>query len=140
MVQLRIWDGTRELPVEPVSGRPILYKENGIFKESLAVPAGYACSGYELSEVYPSPFRDMLRISFNVPMIQGTASSNVEINLYDMNGALIHHFAEGRFQPGHYSVFWNGSLAANTALGPGFYLLRMKAPNFEKRVKIVKVG
>jgi hypothetical protein len=139
MVQLRIWDGKQELPLTLQSGNSLRYDVNGIITCALAAPAGGVLAGFNLSEAYPNPFRNNVRIAFDVPAINGNVSNRVEINVYDMKGMLVHRIAAGKFLPGHYALVWDGVGAGGAALGPGFYVLEMKAREFEKRTRIIKV-
>lgn len=139
MIHLKLWDSKQELPIYLQSGKDLQYEVGGIFKGVLASPGWNAIAGFNLSAVYPNPFRNSVRISFDVPALNGCAASEVEINAFDMQGTLVRRIAKEKYQPGHYAVSWDGSAVGNVALSPGFYLIAMKTPNFEKRIRVIKI-
>jgi hypothetical protein len=138
-IHLKLWDGKQELPIDLQSGKELVYEAGGIFKGVLASPGTAAIAAFNLSGVYPNPFRNSVKIAFDVAVLNGHSSSEVEITAYDMQGTLVRRIAKEKYQPGHYAVSWDGSAAGNAALGPGFYVIAMKSPSFEKRISIVKI-
>jgi hypothetical protein len=53
-----------------------------------------------------------------------------------MKGSLVHQIAKGSYVPGHYTVAWSG---VEGSLGSSIYVVQMKAKNFDKRIKLIKV-
>ena len=56
-----------------------------------------------------------------------------------MKGSLVHQIARGNYKAGHYQVTWTGEAGRDAMLGSSVYVVQMKAKNFEKRLKIVRV-
>jgi flagellar hook assembly protein FlgD len=56
-----------------------------------------------------------------------------------MKGSLVQHIAKGDYAAGHYEVSWNGEGMNGSAIGSGFYIIRMKAQNFDKRIKLIRM-
>ncbi|MGA3052561.1 MAG: FlgD immunoglobulin-like domain containing protein, partial [Chitinispirillaceae bacterium] len=77
--------------------------------------------------------------AFDVPTIAGVAEHSLEINVYDLKGSLVKQLATGKYQAGHYTVEWNCNDGRQTSAGSSVYIVRMKAPNFDKRLKLVRV-
>ena len=94
---------------------------------------------FDLSHASPNPFRGSVSIAFDVPTITGASGQPVEINVYDLKGSLIKQLANGRYQGGHYSVVWNSGYNAGANVGSNVYIIRMKAANFDKRLKLVRI-
>ncbi len=141
-IAFKLWDGRKEYPLEFQSTTGVGttgYKVNGIFTGMLSVPAGFLITRFDLARVYPNPFREFLRIAFDVPTIDNAAVHSVEIDLFDMKGTLVHQIAKGEFAAGHYLVSWNGEGVNGSSLGSGFYVIRMKAQNFDKIVRLVRM-
>ena len=138
-VTLRLWDGTQEYPAVLV-GAPLRYAVNGINMGRIMVPEGSLIREFSLTRVYPNPSRGMVRIAFEVPGIQGAPDQTVSIEVYDMKGSLVQRIAKGRYAPGRYTAVWNGETGAQGRMGVSggaLYIVRMKADNFDKRVRLV---
>ncbi|MEA2077717.1 MAG: C10 family peptidase [Candidatus Marinimicrobia bacterium] len=59
---------------------------------------------HELLKVYPNPFNPETAISFQL-----SAVSNIELNIYDLNGKFISELTNGVFEKGNYNLTWNAS-------------------------------
>ena len=139
-ISFRLWDGRKERPLVVTSGGDPTYGVNKILIASLAVPLGASISSFDLSRVYPNPFRGSVRIAFDVPAMGGTADQEVEIGVYDMKGCLVASLIKGRYAAGSYAVSWTcRPLAGGSASGSSIYILRMKANGFDKRVKLIEL-
>ncbi len=138
-ISFKLWDGAQEYPLEFVQGASgqIRYSANAVFMGSLAVPEGFLIKKFDLSKVYPNPFRGSLKIAFDVPTINGVSLHSIEINLYDVKGNLVHQMAKGAYQAGHYLIAWDGDGADR--VGAGLYIIQMKAQNFDKRIQLIRV-
>ena len=94
---------------------------------------------FDLSRAYPNPFKGSVKIAFDVPSIAGVSQQSVEIGIYNLNGSLVKQLASGKYNAGHYELAWNSAEEHEGALGSSVYIVRMKATNFEKRLKLVRV-
>ena len=71
--------------------------------------------GLYLSQNYPNPFNPETRISFRVP-----EEGNVKLEIFDINGRSVSLLTDERYQPGEYSVNFNGN-----DLSSGTYFYKM---------------
>jgi hypothetical protein len=140
-VVFKLWDGTREYPLEYESpeGSATKYAVDQVFLGALKVPDGWLITKFDLTRAYPNPFRGAVKIAFDVPTIAGISEHAIEINVYDLKGSLVKQLASGIFQAGHYTVAWNSDESHGAAVGSSVYILRMKASNFDKRLKLVRI-
>jgi hypothetical protein len=139
-VSFRLWDGKSEFPLDLTTDNSASsrYAVNGIVTGSLAVPEGFFIKKYDLSKVFPNPFRNNVKIEFDIPAITDASKQSIEINVFDIKGTLVATIAKGAYSAGHYEMGWNGSVR-NGMLGSEAYIIQMKAQNFEKRVKIIRM-
>jgi hypothetical protein len=140
-VSFRLWTNGQEYPLEfrATSGVGALYAQNRMFIGSLSVPASALITQFDLSRAYPNPFRGVVRIDFDVPCIAGVAESDISVNIYDMKGALVQQVARGKFAAGRHSVVWNGDGERSGSAGATLYVVRMRANNFDKRLKLIRM-
>ena len=99
----------------------------------------YSITQFDLTQVYPNPFKRSVNIAFDVPTIGGVSQHAIEIGVYDLKGCLVKQVAKGTYSSGHYEIAWNNSDTREAAAGSGVYIVRMKAANFDKRLKLVRV-
>jgi hypothetical protein len=140
-ISLKLWDGRQEYPLDFIAEKnmPSRYVVNGILTGSFVVPGGYFIKGYDLSRVYPNPFRDNVKIEFDIPEISGSSAQNIEINVFDFKGTLVRTIAKGTYAAGHYVVSWNVLTGREGGSASEIYFIQMKTRNFEKRVKIIRI-
>jgi len=77
--------------------------------------------------------------AFDVPAVAGVAQQAVEISVYDLKGCLVKQLASGKYTAGHYEIAWNRNEVREAAAGSSVYIVRMKAANFDKRLRLVRV-
>jgi hypothetical protein len=141
-VIFKLWNKNKEYPAEFRSsdGSAVRYTAQALFLGTLEVPEAALITEFNLAKVYPNPFRGLVQVAFDVPTMGGVAEHNVEINIFNMKGILVHQLAHGKYAAGHYAVTWSGeSMGGAAAAGSGIYVVQMKADNFDKRVKLVRV-
>jgi hypothetical protein len=141
MITFKLWDGIQEYPLNysSVNGVEPKYAVDAVYLGSFSVPSGYFIKRFDLTQAYPNPFRSSVKISFDVPTIAGTSQQAIEINVYDLKGSLVKQLASGRYQAGHYTVAWNCTDGRQASAGSSVYIVRMKATNFDKRLKLLRV-
>jgi hypothetical protein len=137
-ISFKLWNGTTEYPLAASGGNPV-YTAKTIITATLAVPASVLITSFNLSRAYPNPFKGSVKIAFEVPTSAGKAEHSIEIDLFDMKGCLVKQLAKGSYQAGHYELEWNCSDGRKDAVGSSMYIVGMKAANFEKRLKLVRV-
>ncbi len=140
-VTFRLWDGKREYPLDYVTqnGTPAKYGVDKVFLGVLSVPEGYLITKFDLTRAYPNPFRGSVKIAFDVPTIGGVTQHVIELAVYDLKGSLVKQLASGIYRAGHYALSWNSGEGRESAVGSSVYIVRMKAANFDKRMKLVRV-
>ncbi len=84
-------------------------------------------SDYHISQNYPNPFNPATTIKFQVPN-----SSYVKIAIFDVLGRLVSTLADGKFNPGAYTVNWDASNYPS-----GIYYYRLQAGDFSETKKMI---
>lgn len=79
-------------------------------------------------DVYPNPAIDFFNLEFSIP-----ATSDLSMELFDIDGRMIRSFSENNLHPGNYSFPFS-----TTDLRPGTYLLRLQNADglCEKKIAI----
>ena len=85
---------------------------------------------FNILNTYPNPFNPNLNIEFDIK-----EASNVKINIYDINGKLVHKLIEEYHFPGQYKIDWN---AKNFSSGVYFIKLELNAETIINTVKLIK--
>ncbi len=140
-ITFKLWTKTGEYSAtfKNNNGTSIRYAAQGIFVGSLIVPEGELIKEFNLARVYPNPCRGAVSISFDVPTLSGAARQDIEINIFTMNGSIVHQVVKGKYPAGRYTVSWGGESSGNAFAGSGVYVVQMKAANFDKRLKLIRV-
>ncbi|MBU1097296.1 MAG: immune inhibitor A [Bacteroidetes bacterium] len=90
---------------------------------------------YKLLQNYPNPFNPYTTIVYQLP-----DNSDVEINIFNLNGELINSFNYLGKAQGTYSLKWEGSNTLGFKVASGIYLCKMKAvSNVDGRI-ITKIS
>jgi hypothetical protein len=141
MITFKLWDGVQEYPLNysPANGVEPKYAVDAVYLGSFSVPSGYFIKRFDLTNAYPNPFRGSVKIAFDVPTIAGVSEHSLEINVYDLKGSFVKQLATGKYQAGHYTVAWNCNDGRQALAGSSVYIVRMKAPNFDKRLKLIRI-
>tara|TARA_Y100000768_G_C23439054_1_gene434034 strand:- start:178 stop:537 length:360 start_codon:yes stop_codon:yes gene_type:complete len=79
---------------------------------------------FELLGNYPNPFNPTTKIRFS-----NDKTSNVELNIYSVNGALVATILNKQLNIGTYDISWNGRGTGNKILPSGMYLYEIKSDN-----------
>ncbi len=140
-ITFKLWNKTGEYPVtfQTNDGSAVSYAAQAVFLGSLSVPEGALIREFNLARVYPNPFRGFVRVAFDVPTINGVAEHDIEINIFNMKGIVVHQLARGKYAAGHYVVSWSGESSGTAMVGSSVYVIQMKAANFDKRLKLVRI-
>jgi len=90
---------------------------------------------FELAQNYPNPFNPSTTIGFGIP-----EASDVQLAIYNLLGQEIRSLANNNFQPGSYSVVWDGNDNAGNQVVSGIYLYRLTtSTGFVQTNKLVKL-
>ena len=100
----------------------------------------------EDDEELPEEFDDVVGVPVSgeeyMPGEEGGVSEHdIQIDIFDMKGSLVEQLARGKYKAGHYAVVWDGGGAGSRegSVGSSVYIVQMKANNFDKRLKLIKV-
>ena len=77
--------------------------------------------GYGIQNIYPNPFNPVVNINFSIKEF-----SNVQLNVYDLSGALVEIVFDNFIAPGYHSVSWNASDEIGEQVSSGIYMLTME--------------
>lgn len=98
--------------------------------ESQSLPCGFV-----LEQNYPNPFNPSTTISFAVPEI-----ATVTLEIYSVLGQRVRTLMKDEtYQPGNWSVMWEGEDDAGTMLPSGAYFSRLTTPRGVVTKKIVMI-
>ena len=99
---------------------------------SAVEPTGGIVSSFSLSQNYPNPFNPSTKINFAVPQTE-----KVRLDVYDIQGKLIKSLVDyDLYQPGNYSVEWNGRDNHGKNVASGIYFVKMQAGKFAQTRKM----
>jgi len=76
---------------------------------------------FKLAQNFPNPFNPTTTIKFSIP-----ETSNITLQIFDLNGQVIRTLLEGYYPSGSYSVEWNGLDDAGRPVSSGMYLYKLK--------------
>lgn len=102
-----------------------------------AAPSGKAentiADGFHLHACYPNPFNPETTLHFEL-----NETADVWVQVYDVLGNLVTTLTNTTYQPGEYSLTWNGRDANNRLSTTGIYFLRVSSSTgFSSTQKIV---
>jgi len=107
----------------------------GSYDLDVAVPAAAQPAGFVLEANYPNPFNAGTMIRYSLPR-----SGHVRLEIYDLQGRLVHTLADAVQSAGHHSLIWSGSGADGRPLASGVYFCQMEAEGgFRASQKMVMV-
>jgi len=86
----------------------------------------------ELRQNYPNPFNLSTEISFSL-----AENSRVTVDIYDLLGRKIIMLTDRDYQPGIYSVSWDGCDQNGGEVSSGIYLYRIKAGEYVESRKMM---
>ena len=85
---------------------------------------------FSLNQNYPNPFNPSTTISFDI-----IKSSEVVVNIFDINGKLVKSFDQGYLNSGSHSVRWNGKSDLEKQVAGGVYLYTLTYGNETSIIK-----
>lgn len=123
----RLWGGIHP-PIDDVPGRKLgMQIGPEVFAKALELFSGETTAVRDRSSVskdltvmqnYPNPVSDYTVFEYSVRQ-----TSDISINIYDMNGRLVQRLREGTKKPGVYARTWNRN---EMPLTDGIYLYRLE--------------
>jgi hypothetical protein len=85
----------------------------------------------DLAQNYPNPFNPETRIDFALP-----SRSDVRLEIFDLLGRRITTLVDDQYQPGKYSVVWNGQDRSGVSVASGIYFYRLTTERGIKQEKM----
>ena len=90
---------------------------------------------YSLEQNYPNPFNPSTKINFNIPK-----NSNVKLEIFNIIGEKIATLISNKeYQPGSYTVKWNGTNQFGKQVPSGVYLYKISADKFSSVKKMMMI-
>lgn len=83
---------------------------------------------------FPNPFTELTTLNFTV-----LNRVDIQITIYNTTGQLIKILVDQPYDPGHYSVQWNGTNESGTFVQEGIYLMNVRAGDKSQSLKISHV-
>jgi len=87
---------------------------------------------FKLSQNYPNPFNPRTTIEFEMPV-----TSYVSIKIYNIMGQEVATLVERSFEPGSYSIVWDGTSSSGMRVASGVYLYRFQAGDYREAKKLL---
>lgn len=91
----------------------------------------YGSNDISISPGFPNPFSETTTLNFTV-----LNRADIQISIYNSAGQLIKTLANQAYNPGHYSVQWNGTNNSGSHVQDGIFLMNISAGNQSQSVKI----
>jgi len=85
-------------------------------------------------ENYPNPFNPETNIQISLPH-----KSHVNLQVFDIKGALVKTIISDNYQPGNYTFRWNGTNESIHHVASGVYILRLKVNDYISNKKLLLV-
>ncbi|MFC1538447.1 T9SS type A sorting domain-containing protein [Candidatus Latescibacterota bacterium] len=111
-------------PVVSPVGIPILVETDTTPKE------------FVLSQNAPNPFNPTTTIEYIIP---AGITEQVNLNIYDLRGALIRSMVDDIQNPGMYSVVWDGTDERGEIVSSGIYLYQLQVGEFRETRRMILV-
>lgn len=90
---------------------------------------------YSLEQNYPNPFNPTTKINFNIPQ-----NSNVRLEIFNIIGEKIATLISNKeYQPGSFTVDWNGTNQFGNQVPSGVYLYKLSAGKFSSVKKMMMI-
>jgi hypothetical protein len=133
---ITVWPDAYDLPV-------VDWTEDNLYVEDppdLTTPTGVGDDvarlpyKFDLSQNYPNPFNPETVIEYEI-----AKSSEVTLKIYNVMGQEVKTLVNIVQNTGKHSVIWDGKNAAGDRVTSGIYLLKMKAGDFTKLLKMTLI-
>ena len=91
----------------------------------------YGSNDISVSPGFPNPFTETTTLNFTV-----LNRADIQISICNSMGQLVKTLVNQPYNPGHYSVQWNGTNNSGSVVQDGIYLMNIRAGNQSQSVKI----
>lgn len=89
---------------------------------------------YNLGQNYPNPFNPSTTINYTVPV-----TSNVQIDIFDLNGRLVKTLINKTRNAGDHSVSWDGKDNSSVSVSTGTYFYQVRVGSFVQAKKMLLI-
>lgn len=103
--------------------------------EATAVDDPVIPQTFRLYPGVPNPFNPATSIRYDVPERGGV----VTLRIYEVGGRLVRTLLDGPQTVGQKTVVWNGRDDQGRSVASGVYFCRLRAPGYDKTLKMVLV-
>ena len=93
-------------------------------------------SAFKLHQCYPNPFNPITNIGFEIPNLSGKRTL-VNLAIYNAKGRLIKSLINNYYEPGVYSVMWDGLNNSGTNVASGIYFCKFTTGSFVETKKMI---
>jgi len=97
-----------------------------------AVGEGTLPMVFSLSQNYPNPFNPTTTIEFSV-----ASRGRVTLEVFNLLGQRVRVLADGIYEPGRYTVAWDGADQRGNPVSSGAYFYRLNANGFDQMKRMV---
>jgi len=87
---------------------------------------------FKLDDNYPNPFNPSTRIDFEVPK-----QSKISLDIYSILGEHIKNLTSKIYEPGKYTLTWNGTGVQGKQVSSGVYIYRLSSSYYSKSKKMI---
>ena len=87
---------------------------------------------FTLSQNFPNPFNPTTKIKFGLPK-----ASEVSITIYNIMGKVVKELIDDFYEPGFYSISWNGTDQIGRNVGAGMYFYKVSSGDFIEVKKMI---
>jgi hypothetical protein len=91
----------------------------------------YSANADKLS-CFPNPFRD-----FTTIYVEIEKPGKYQLKIFDLQGRLVKVLADKLFEPGSYTIDWDGRDSAGVSAKGGVYIIRLSGINLNRNIKAV---
>lgn len=87
---------------------------------------------FSLKVLSPNPLKGPVTLSFDV-----AKTANISLKIYDVSGRTMADLASGVYNPGRYTLRWDGKNGSGSLISEGIYFIEYRAGEFKTVKKIV---
>jgi hypothetical protein len=116
-----IGNNSCDLPIETVASGRIALSLAAPTVTAVEMEATGRPTTFRLGQNAPNPFNPETTISFELPEM-----AEVRLSITNLAGQEVRTLVQGAYQPGWYSVVWDGRDAAEQEVASGVYLYRLE--------------
>jgi len=102
-------------------------------KEYRMTPGSQKIKSYELMQAFPNPFNMNTRIQFEL-----SNPADIRLEMFNMLGQKVKTLAEGAFDAGMHTVYWNATDDEQDVVPTGVYIYRLQVQDENKPVELTR--